>query len=648
MTQAAWCSALLLGAGVIYLGLAAFVWSNRKVAGSHALIVMLVGVKVWSICYALELASTNVPDARVWAGLKYTGIVVLPAALWSFVWQYTGRGRLPRPALAALLVHPVVVLAILATRQHLLQDYRDPGKLTWVLGTSPSAAEGTLFVYHQFYVGIVMLAATGFLLWQLSRVAPPYRRQGRVLIVASIVPFVANVAWTSFASDRWHVIDPTPFLFLITAIVLVWGFFRLRLLNLLPVARGLVLEQMADGVIVLDLFGRVVDVNPAATRLLGREKFTMVGRRGTDFLPVLGPMLDARRPDTPPDETEVVVRRAGMVDDADARTVSVSVSDVRDAAGRRSARLVVLHDVTEHRRTETRLRDLLEEQTSLAETLQQGLRPAQLPEIDGVSLAARAVPATGRAGVSGDFYDVHPAGPSRSAFVLGDVSGKGVHAAIMTSMARYTARTLSAQGWRPRQVLEQLNEALLAADDPERFCTVVYGHVEQHLPPPDGPGGVRLTLALGGHPPPLLRRRDRTVQPVGTPGTALGLVPAVEIHEVHLDLAAGDVLLAYTDGVTEARRGNRQFGDERLAAVLAMVGAPPPRQGGAPQEEELRHGGGGVGVDVGVDLEVRTGADGGARAGRELAEEVADGVLDAVTNYASSRDDVAVLVLAVL
>jgi serine phosphatase RsbU (regulator of sigma subunit) len=249
--------------------------------------------------------------------------------------------------------------------------------------------------------------------------------------------------------------------------------------------------------------------------------------------------------------------------------------------------------------------------------------------------------------VSGDFYDVHPAGPGRSAFVLGDVSGKGVHAAIMTSMARYTARTLSAQGWRPRQVLEQLNEALLARDDPERFCTVVYGHVEQHLPPPDGPGGVRLTLALGGHPPPLLRRRDRSVQPVGTPGTALGLIPAVEIHEVHLDLAAGDVLLAYTDGVTEARRGTQQFGDERLAVVLAKVGAPPPRQGGAPLEEELRRGGG-VGVGVGVDLEVRTGADGGARAGRELAEEVAEGVLDAVTNYASSRDDVAVLVLAVL
>jgi serine phosphatase RsbU (regulator of sigma subunit) len=352
-------------------------------------------------------------------------------------------------------------------------------------------------------------------------------------------------------------------------------------------------------------------------------------------------MLLARSPEAPPEETEVLIRR---VDEQDGRTVSLSLTDVRDAAGRMSARLAVLHDVTEHRRKEMQLRELLEEQTSLADTLQQGLRPATLPDVEGVRLAARSVPAKdGR--VSGDFYDVHPAGPGRSAFVLGDVSGKGVHAAIVTSMARYTVRTLSAQGWRPRQVLEQLNDALLAADDPERFCTVVYGHIEQQLPRPDGPGGVRLTLALGGHPPPLLRRRNRTVQPVGTPGTALGLVPMVEIHEVHIDLAPGDVLLAYTDGVTEVRRGEDEFGEDRLSAVLAAVGAPPPRQASGPALEELR--GGGVRVDVGLGLEVRTDADNG-RVGRGLADEVAEGVLSAVRSFAPSRDDVALLVLAVM
>jgi len=640
MTQAAWCSAALLAAGTIYLGLAAFVWSNRKVAGSYALIVMLLGVKVWALCYAMEIASTTIEAADHWAARKYIGIVVLPPALWAFVWQYTGRGRLPRPAMAALLVHPVVTLGILLVNQRLIQDYypEPPDTLDRVFG-SPIPDNGVLFPIHQGYVGTVMLAATFYLLWQLSRVAPPYRRQGRVLIVASVIPFLANLAWTSLPGNL-GLVDPTPFLFLVTGFVLVWGFFRLRLLNLVPVARGLVLEQMEDGVLVLDLFGRVVDANPAASQLLGRDKFTMVGRLGADFLPVLEWMLQARQPDSPTDETEVLIRRPDV---EGGRTVSLSLTDVRDAAGRMSARLAVLHDVTESRRTEHQLRELLEEKTALADTLQQGLRPATLPDVDGVRLAARSVPAQ-HDRVSGDFYDVHPAGPGRSAFVLGDVSGKGVHAAIVTSMARYTVRTLSAQGWRPRQVLEQLNDALRAADDPERFCTVVYGHLEQHLPPPDGPGGVRLTLALGGHPPPLLRRRDRSVQAVGTPGTALGLVPGVEIHEVHLDLAPGDVLLAYTDGVTEARRGEEEFGEERLAAVLAAVGAPPPRQATGPALEELR--GGGVRVDVGTDLEVRR--DGVPLDRRGLADEVADGVLAAVSSYASTRDDVALLVLAVM
>jgi hypothetical protein len=135
------------------------------------------------------------------------------------------------------------------------------------------------------------------------------------------------------------------------------------------------------------------------------------------------------------------------------------------------------------------------------------------------------------------------------------------------------------------------------------------------------------------------------VQPVGTPGTALGLVPVVEVHEVHVDLAPGDVLLAYTDGVTEVRRGEEEFGEERLSAVLAAVGAPPPRQASGPALEELRAGG--VRVDTGIGLEVRTGADNG-RVGPGLADEVANGVLAAVNSFASSRDDVALLVLAVM
>jgi sigma-B regulation protein RsbU (phosphoserine phosphatase) len=211
------------------------------------------------------------------------------------------------------------------------------------------------------------------------------------------------------------------------------------------------------------------------------------------------------------------------------------------------------------------------------------------------------------------------------AFAVGDVSGKGVEAAVLTTMARYTVRTLSAEGRRPRQVLEQLNRALIVDEASERFCTLAYGRLDGAdllgLGGIAGIGadvdaGVQLTLALGGHPRPLLRHRSGIVEPVGRPGTALGLLATVDVEEIRVRLESGDVLLLYTDGVTEARRGPEQFGDERLADVLASSAS---------------------------GLRGRTGVS----AAHLVAEAVADRVLTEVTAWASRRDDIAVLVLAV-
>jgi len=202
------------------------------------------------------------------------------------------------------------------------------------------------------------------------------------------------------------------------------------------------------------------------------------------------------------------------------------------------------------------------------------------------------------------------------AFVLGDVAGKGVHAAVVTSMARYTVRTLSAQGWSPGRALEQLNQALLADIEEERFCTVLYGRVGQDEADVtlDWTPGVTVTLALGGHPQPLVRWLDGSVTVVGQPGTALGLLNRVEIKEETVHLQPGEVLLAFTDGVTEARTGAEQFGEHRLADVLAAAA------GG------LR-------------------GSSGPGAAALLADAVADRVLAAVQEFSSERDDVAVLVV---
>jgi serine phosphatase RsbU (regulator of sigma subunit) len=627
---------------VTYLVLAAFVWRHRTVVAARPLIAMLLATKIWTICYALELSSRTVEVAEVWSALKFVGIVALPPALWSFVWEFTGKGRLPRWAFRLLLIEPVLVLGTLAL----------PGTRDWfhvyqgdLLLGAPVPASGWAFWPHAVYTYVLMMSAVIALLLSMTRIAHRYRRQGFVLVGASVLPMVGNVIWNALFGD--DVIDPTPGLFGITAAVLVWGFFRLRLLDLMPVARGVVVEQMNDAVLVLDVYGRVADANPAAVQIVGGPRSVLIGRAAADLLPGLGPVLSDRRPgDTGVIETEFVLpararpplrsyvplpgrlrrpeavpRARGAVESMSVsvipaagvelpgpqpniREIFASITGVKDAMGSEIALILALRDVTERNRAERRIRALLEEQTRLSDTLRQSLLPASLPEVAGLELAARFVPAPG-GDVGGDFYDVHPTSDGRWAFVLGDVSGKGVHAAVVTSTARYTVRTLSAQGWSPREVLEQLNVVLLSEQDPERFCTVVYGKLD---PPSSRDGSVSVTLALGGHPPPMLRRRDGGVQQVGVPGTVLGMQHDVLLHEVTVKLFVGDVLLAYTDGVTEARTAGRLLGEGGLAAVLARL----------PAEQEAK-----------------------------LAQSTVDSVLAALAAYAPGRDDVALLALAV-
>jgi PAS domain S-box-containing protein len=652
---------LVLAAGLVlgglgYLALAWYVWRYRAAAGGRGLLGVLLGVFLWSTAYALELSSRTVAAAEFWSAVKYVGVNVMPPALLSFGLEYTGRRGLSRRALALLAVVPVLVVAslLLHPTRDLIHAYSPQQRQGGVLAEPPIPGYGPLFWPHAIYNYGLAFLALGITVVRLVRLGQPYRRQAGWVLATALLPLLANIAYNANLFGE-KAADPVPFLFTLLAVVLVWGFFRLRLLDLVPVARDAVLDQMLDGVLVLDVHDRVVDVNPAAATTLGLPRPELIGRYLGDLVPSLEPLLNGRwaRPGEPGDRAPVEPPAHGDVmlparTERGHRDIAATVTRLVDR-GFPAGRLVMLHDVTERQAAQRRLHELLDEQTRVADTLQTGLRPALLPKVEGIQMAARSMPSDAGE-VSGDFYDVHRVLGGDWAFVLGDVSGKGVEAAVLTSMARYTVRTLSAEGRDPGQVLEQLNRALLSDDGSERFCTVVYGRIdgadlltnaallESSAPaaaagapgtgtpqgfadialPSDTPGSasVHVTLTLGGHPRPLLRRRSGEVCPVGTPGTALGLVPRVDITQARVLLESGDVLLAYTDGVTEARRGQEQFGEERLAEVLASAA---------------------------VGLRGRT----GVTAAHLVAEAVAERVLTAVTEWASRRDDVAVLVLAV-
>jgi serine phosphatase RsbU (regulator of sigma subunit) len=189
---------------------------------------------------------------------------------------------------------------------------------------------------------------------------------------------------------------------------------------------------------------------------------------------------------------------------------------------------------------------LYTERTRIARVLQQALLPDSLPGIQGFEIAAAYRPAGELNEVGGDFYDVFKCGEQRWMLVIGDVCGKGPAAASITALARHTLRAAAMFDQRPSAMLHALHRALRQSDTETQMCTVCLVVV-------DPPGAVvPLTVALAGHPQPLLFGRDGKASPVGEPGTVLGVVDPIMLSEVQIDLHQGETLLLYTDGVSEA------------------------------------------------------------------------------------------------
>ena len=214
---------------------------------------------------------------------------------------------------------------------------------------------------------------------------------------------------------------------------------------------------------------------------------------------------------------------------------------------------------------------LYSDRAYIARTLQQSLLPVELPDIPGVETAARFRPTGEGKEVGGDFYDVFETGDRGWTVVMGDVCGKGPDAAAVTALARYTLRAAAMRERLPSRSLAVLNEALLRQRDDRRFCTVAYAYIE----PLDR--GARVGISSGGHPLPLLLRADGSVEPVGAPGTLLGIVPDPDLEDRAVTLGPGDTLVFYTDGVIESRANSHGVLDERrLAELIATCAGRGP------------------------------------------------------------------------
>jgi diguanylate cyclase (GGDEF)-like protein len=322
--------------------LAVYVARHRRVAAGAPLAVVLAAGALGYGAYAMELASTGMAR-QTWGDLKYITVVVVTLAFLVFNLAYTGHSRwLNRRRLALLALPTGVVLVLLAVpATHGWVRHYSHEQSHAAFGAAELGPAGVVFACYSAALVAVSVAVTVVTLARISRL---YHRQVAALAAAVALPWVFNLLFT-FGIWPFARFDATAEAFLLAGAVLVWGVFRFRLVDLAPLAIATVVSQMPEAVIVLDSYGRVVDLNPASEAILSASRTHAVGFRLNDLL---GWPAD---PSSPPPRAEISITQ-----ELGARDYEVMVTPLSARPGEVPAgHLVVLRDITERKAAQAQL-----------------------------------------------------------------------------------------------------------------------------------------------------------------------------------------------------------------------------------------------------------------------------------------------------
>ena len=280
---------LLVWLGVLWLS--HWILRQRYFPGRNSFFVMHLGILWWLLVAGLELAAQDASSKMFWARMAWPGIIGVPTFWAIFLWQYVNSERqpLPRRYVLSLAVMPLLTwLLALSNPWHGLFYAAASAPISAELGAPIRYVHGPLFFAAAAYVYLFMLFCLVVVLRAALHSQGLYRRHYLAFVVVTAVPWVANLSYVGFG---WMLFgfDPTPFSFAFTLLAFGWLIVGVRLFDLLPVARHLLLEALLDPVLVIDQQQRVLEANPAALQLAGLSA-DWQGRALADW-PVFGGAL---------------------------------------------------------------------------------------------------------------------------------------------------------------------------------------------------------------------------------------------------------------------------------------------------------------------------------------------------------------------
>lgn len=344
---------------------------RRNVSGAVQFAGIASGQAFWTFGYICELISQSLGAKVFWDNVQFVGGMVWPLALLAFALRYIGRKRPLSPRIWGGLIIPFVIFFLLLFTNQFHKLVRPAASILPGDPFSELVYDFTFVVWLMFlyFVGL-LLSSVILLMGRFIRPHRLYRVQVGIIILGTLIPLIGTALTIMGITFTFHR-DTTPLTFALSNLVIAWGLFRYRLLDIVPIARDQVIENMSDMVIVLDTHNRVVDLNPAVEKILGQSASTVIGQPAAQVFSPWSEFVKTYQ------EVEYAYEELVIRTEEGIRCLDLKLHPLQDRRGRLSGRLIVVRDITQHKQIEEELRRYRDQLEKLVEA-----RTAELETIN--------------------------------------------------------------------------------------------------------------------------------------------------------------------------------------------------------------------------------------------------------------------------
>jgi len=332
---------------------------------------MLLGMFIWSFSYALTWALVPLVQKILWLKIMYLGVVMIPGLFLIFTLQITHRERwITFRNLSLLTVQPIITIILVWSMPHLvfasIESASSPGGNYQIM----EVVRGDWFWVNTAYSYIVLFGSFILLGMSYRNANSFFKRQYMMILLGSIIPFVLSI-YTQTKNTAFKDIDFAPIAFGISSVIYAYVIFRHQFMDLIPVARGQLIENMSDGVVVLDVQGRIVDINPAMENFLEASPSLFLGKNISEALNIWNNSTEHLL-------TGLDTRTELRLPNKTSRYLDLRVTPLYDSDQRLSGRLIIFRDVTDRKEVENDLRHAMDRLQS--QLIEIGLLQSQLRE----------------------------------------------------------------------------------------------------------------------------------------------------------------------------------------------------------------------------------------------------------------------------